>query len=54
MDKITIKESEYNELLEKAAKWDRLGKKIEEYYAEDAKGDLTDIGEEAAIAYGWL
>lgn len=43
---------------EKAEKWDALGDKIAEFYPEDSEGyeggDLTDIGEAAAMAFGFL
>lgn len=43
---------------EKAEKWDKLGEKIAEFYPEDSEGyeggDLTDIGEAAAMAFGFL
>ncbi len=53
-EKITRKE--LTDLREKAEKWDNLGKKIEKIYAEDEEtgGDLCDIGEAAAMAYGYL
>lgn len=41
----------------KAEKWDSLGDKISKFYPEEneeAPGDLTDIGELAARAFGWL
>ncbi len=48
----------------KAEKWDALAKDIEKFYInEDGEvdeenpvnpGDLTDIGEVAATAFGWL
>lgn len=42
----------------KAEKWDTLGEKISKFYPEDSEGheggDLCDIGEVAAMAYGWL
>lgn len=49
---------------EKAKKWDKLDAQISEYYESENKegnvippekdGDLCDIGELAAIAFGWL
>ena len=46
---------------EKAAKWDALEKEIAKYYLsddvevnEDEGGDLSDIGEIAAMAFGFL
>jgi len=39
---------------EKAEKWDNLGQRIGKFYEEDAYGDLGDIGEAAANAYGYL
>lgn len=51
-------------IIEKAKKWDELGAKIAEFYCDETgeyneenpknKGDLTDIGEIAATAFGWL
>jgi hypothetical protein len=46
----------------KAEKWDKLEKKIEKYYVDengdplpdDEGGDLGDIGEAAAMAFGFL
>jgi hypothetical protein len=63
-DPITILRKDYNELLNKAAKWDKLGKQIAEFYEDyddddnetppKREGDLGDIGEVAAMAYGFL
>jgi len=47
---------------DKAEKWDKLGEKIATFYTfdeegnelEDEGGDLCDIGEAAASAFGWL
>lgn len=47
---------------EKAEKWDQLEKKIEKFYmddngnelSDDEGGDLGDIGEAAAMAFGFL
>ena len=46
----------------KAEKWDRLEKAIAKYYVDSEGnelsdsdgGDLVDIGEQAAMAFGWL
>jgi hypothetical protein len=44
----------------KAEKWDKLGDAIGKYYesedesTEEEEGSLLDIGEEAAIAFGYL
>lgn len=41
----------------KAEKWDTLGNRIAEFYSEDEKNvpsDLVDIGEAAAMAFGFL
>lgn len=40
----------------KAAKWDALEGKISEFYREEEskEGDLLDIGEAAATAFGYL
>lgn len=57
----TATEHQINEWKEKAEKWDALAKRIElKYYDENGNerpegySDLGDIGEEAAIAFGWL
>ncbi|HEX8333298.1 MAG TPA: hypothetical protein VF622_11775 [Segetibacter sp.] len=59
-------ESEINEFKKKADKWDALEKQIESVYGkENAEGeweefddneggDLCDIGEMAAMAFGYL
>lgn len=43
---------------EKAKKWDALGNRIASYYPDEEgkqeTGDLCDIGEAAAIAFGFL
>lgn len=47
---------------QKAEKWDKLGKEIAAFYLDEngneleegGGGDLADIGEVAAISYGWL
>ena len=44
----------------KAEKWDKLGDEIAKYYEgennedPEMEGDLCDIGEAAAMAFGWL
>lgn len=44
----------------KAEKWDALDEKIAPFYAEDEEGnfekegDIMDIGEIAAVAFGYL
>jgi len=42
----------------KAEKWDKLDAEIAAFYPEEGEdegnGDLTDIGEIAARAFGWL
>lgn len=56
------KARELEELRAKAEKWDALDMKIAKYYVDengdelpdDPGGDLTDIGEAAAHAFGWL
>jgi hypothetical protein len=40
--------------LKKARKWDKLDEEISKYYEDDAEGDLCDIGEAAAAAFGYL
>ena len=48
---------EYVALKRKADKWDELGKKIAKFYPDEETkevGDLCDIGEVAAAAFGWL
>ncbi|WP_366183326.1 hypothetical protein [Flavobacterium ovatum] len=58
-------DSEINKYKKKAEKWDKLGDEIEKYYeSEDEdndddeydreEGNLLDIGEAAASAYGYL
>ena len=59
-----VSKTELAKLKQKAEKWDKLGEKIEAIYGtEDENGDwvetkgdegLIEIGELAAIAYGWL
>ena len=61
-----IEEKEYQELKAKAKKWDDLEKKISSYYGhinsdgewveheDENTGDLVDIGEQAAIAFGFM
>lgn len=41
-------------LIMKAKKWDDLNKEISAFYSEDSDGDLFDIGEITAIAFGYL
>lgn len=48
---------EFTEWKKKAEKWDALYEKISDFYPEndnDAPGDLVDIGEAAAMAFGFL
>lgn len=51
---------EEKKYITKASKWDKLGSKIEKYYddenesSEEEEGNLLDIGEACAIAYGYL
>jgi len=58
-------EQQINEWKTKAEKWDALEQRIAKYYpdeddykelndTEDAEGDLCDIGEIAAIAFGFM
>jgi len=53
-------EIEVAEWQRKAAKWDALEAKIAKFYPEEMDGeqeepgDLTDIGEVAAMAFGYL
>lgn len=64
MEKVTINKKEYEEIKSKSEKWDALGKQIEKFYCDESgeysedspenNGDLADIGEAAAMAYGWL
>ena len=54
---LTPPDKQVSEWKEKAQKWDRLAQKIAQYYPEDendAPGDLGDIGEHAAMAFGYL
>lgn len=46
-----------NKYKPKADKWDKLDEEISKYYPEDGseeEGDLSYIGEAAAIAFGYL
>ena len=64
MENITITKQEFEEMSGKSKKWDALGKRIKKYYCDktgeyneenpELKGDLGDIGEAAASAFGWL
>ena len=56
---------EISKYKKKSEKWDKLGKEIEKYYESDdedndddeydrEEGNLLDIGEAAASAYGYL
>lgn len=55
-------EQEIAQWKKKAEKWDSLDKQVAKFYVdengdeidEDAGGDLGDIGEVAAIAFGYL
>lgn len=58
-----IEQVEYDQLKEKADKWDALGDEIAKCYSEPGDEDydegrdemgLIAIGEAAASAYGWL
>lgn len=55
-----ISQEEYNELKTKADKWDSLDDQISKFYLDDEdneeefEGDLCDIGEIAAMAFGYL
>ncbi|MBD3194681.1 MAG: hypothetical protein GF317_06485 [Candidatus Lokiarchaeota archaeon] len=59
-----ISEKELKNLQKKAKKWDKLADKISKYYCNsegeydeenpESKGDLGDIGLDAAMAFGWL
>lgn len=49
-----FQEEKNHVLLEKAKKWDKLEEKISKFYDHNAEGDLTDIGEVAASAFGFL
>lgn len=49
-----VEPSEVEDWREKAMKWDALEEKISKFYEEDAEGDLTDIGEVAASAFGFM
>lgn len=58
----TPTEKQNRELKLKAAKWDALHEKIHRFYfdendnelADNEGGDLIDIGEVAAMAFGYL
>jgi len=61
MAKVEIEQEELEMLKQTAEKWNRLGNEIETFYFdEDGNerpedyGDLCDIGEVAAAAFGWL
>lgn len=47
-------EAEIAELKYKAEKWDSLDAKLAKFYEDDSEADLADIGEAAAIAFGYL
>ena len=59
---VEIDEQELEKLRRKAESWDALRKKIDKFYPYDEEtgeelesdGDLGDIGEVAAIAFGYL
>lgn len=59
---MNITKEKFEELTNKANKWDQLGKEIHTFYFDedgneqpDDYGDgLIGIGEVAAMAYGWL
>ena len=64
MEKTELTKEEFEELKTKAEKWDKLGSEIEKFYTNsegeinednlESEGDLGDIGEIAATAFGWL
>jgi len=55
-------QNEIEEMMDKANKWDALEKRIASFYfdedgnelLDDEGGDLLDIGEVAAMAFGFL
>lgn len=49
-----FQEERTKEALEKAKKWDKLEEEISKFYDESPAGDLCDIGEAAAAAFGYL
>ena len=52
-----VTQDELAEIKLKAAKWDALDKKLTKFYPEDGsdgEGDLVEIGEVAASAFGYL
>ena len=59
-----VSEQQIAEWKTKAEKWDALDKEISKFYVDvdgeyneenpERHGDLGDIGEEAARAFGWL
>jgi len=57
---IKITQQQINEWRHKAEKWDKLNKQIGKYYngennePPEKNGDLCDIGEAAATAFGYL
>lgn len=53
-EEVNITVEHLKELAAKAARWDALAKQIAKFYEEDSDADLGDIGEAAAIAFGYL
>jgi uncharacterized protein with GYD domain len=54
-DNATASLKEENERLRaKAERWDALESKIGKFYEDDSDADLGDIGEAAAVAFGYL
>ncbi len=64
MKNVTMTKEEAATLKSKAEKWDKLENEISEFYTDadgeyseenpKRQGDLCDIGELAAMAFGWL
>jgi hypothetical protein len=59
--KSKVSQKQIDQWKAKAEKWDALGEKIASFYPDEEDGtgeaeggDLCDIGEAAAMAFGWL
>lgn len=45
---------EPSSILQKIYDWDKLDDKLAKHYEEDSESDLAQIGETAAIAFGYM
>ncbi len=59
METITLSREEFEQLKRRSDSWIKLAGEIEDLYIDESgepkeDGDLADIGEAAAIAFGWL